>query len=306
MKALFLTASGGPEALRVADAPAPNPSAGEIMVRVHAAAVTRAELKWKATSRTREGFPRPYPFIPGHEFSGEVSAVGPEVYDVRLGDTVFGMSEWSADGAQAQFCLARAEDIAIKPATLDHRIAASVPISALTAWQGLMEHCQLAPGESVLVHGAAGSVGHFAVQIARWRGAHVAGTVSSHNVEFAAALGAELVVDRGTHRFEDLVGSVDVVFDTVGGDILARSWSVLRPGGRLVTTASSSQISSEQRVKDAHFLVEPNREQLTRIARMIEAEALRPVVDSVFALADARRAYERKPVRGKVVLDLMA
>ncbi len=306
MKAVFLKARDGPDRLLLAEAPTPSPKPGEVLVRVHAAGVTPTELEWVPTWTTRAGGARPLPVIPGHEFSGEVIALGPGAEGVRIGEAVFGMTGWFEDGTQAEFCVAKASDLAAKPASVDHRVAAMVPISALTAWQGLIERARLAPGERVLVHGAAGSVGHFAVQIARWRGAHVAGTASAHNIEFLLWLGAELAVDYRAFRFEEVVGTVDVVFDTVGGDTLARSWAVLRPGGRLVTVAAEAERTGEPRVRDAFFIVEPNRDQLAGIAGLIDANALRPVVDSVFPLSNARLAYERRTVRGKVVLDVTA
>ncbi len=306
MKAVFLKARGGPEALMVAEAPTPAPKAGELLVRVHAAGVTPSELEWVTTWKTHAGGVRQLPVIPGHEFSGEVLAIGAGVEDLRIGHEVFGMNDWFGDGTHAEFCVARAGDVAIKPATLDRRLAAAVPISALTAWQGLFERAGLAPGERVLIHGAAGSVGLFAVQLSRWRGATVIGTTSAHNVEFVRGIGTGDVIDYRAQRFEDAIASVDVVLDTVGGETLARSWSLLRPGGRLVTVAASAEESGDERVRRAFFIVEPNREQLARVGAMIEANVLWPVVDSVFPLADARLAYTRKPVRGKVVLDMTA
>jgi NADPH:quinone reductase-like Zn-dependent oxidoreductase len=280
----------------------PRPGAGEILVRVRAAAATPTELLWVPTWTTRAGEPRPFPIIPGHEFSGEVHGVGPGVNDVAVGEAVFGMNDWFGDGAQAEFCVARTVDVAPKPKSVDHVTAAVVPISALTAWQGLAERAKLARGERVLIHGAAGSVGLFAVQLARGIGAYVIATASEHNLEFARGLGADEVIDYRARPFEDAATGVDVVFDTVGGDTLARSWPILRPGGRMVTIAADAEHTSEQRVKDAFFIVEPNREQLSRIARMIDAGELRPVVGAAFPLAEARRAYAHKPVRGKVVL----
>jgi len=302
MNAIQLNSRGGPDALAYGPAAVPRPGAGEILVRVRAAAVTPTELLWVPTWTTRAGEPRPFPIIPGHEFSGEVHGVGPGVNDVAVGEAVFGMNDWFGDGAQAEFCVARTVDVAPKPKSVDHVTAAVVPISALTAWQGLAERAKLARGERVLIHGAAGSVGLFAVQLARGIGAYVIATASEHNVEFARGLGADEVIDYRARPFEDAARGVDVVFDTVGGDTLARSWPILRPGGRMVTIAADAEHTSEQRVKDAFFIVEPNREQLSRIARMIDAGELRPVVGEAFSLAEARRAYEHKPVRGKVVL----
>ena len=302
MNAIQLNSRGGPDALAYGPAAVPRPGAGEILVRVRAAAVTPTELLWGTTWTTRAGEPRPFPIIPGHEFSGEVHGVGPGVNDVAVGEAVFGMNDFFGDGAQAEFCVARTVDVAPKPKSIDHVTAAVVPISALTAWQGLVERAKLARGERVLVHGAAGSVGLFAVQIAHGIGAHVIGTASGHNLEFVRSLGVDEVIDYRARSFEDAVTGIDVVFDTVGGDTLARSWGVLRLGGRMVTIAADAEHTREQRVKDAFFIVEPNREQLTRISRMIDAGKLRVFVGAAFPLQEASQAYAHKPVRGKVVL----
>jgi NADPH:quinone reductase-like Zn-dependent oxidoreductase len=272
------------------------------VVRVCAAAVTPTEPLWVTTWTTRAGERRPFPIIPGHEFSGEVHALGSGVNDVAIGEAVFGMNDFFGDGAQAEFCVARTVDVAPKPKSVDHVTAAVVPISALTAWQGLAERAKLARGERVLVHGAAGNVGLFAVQIAHGIGAHVIATASGHNLEFVRSLGADEVIDYLAQSFEEAVTGVDVVFDTVGGDTLARSWSVLRPGGRMVTIAADAEHTREQRVKDAFFIVEPNREQLTRISRMIDAGKLRVFVGAAFPLQEASQAYTQKPVRGKNIL----
>jgi NADPH:quinone reductase-like Zn-dependent oxidoreductase len=302
MNAIQLNSRGGPDALAYGPAVVSRPGAGEILVRVRAAAVTPTELLWVTTWTTRAGEPRPFPIIPGHEFSGEVHGVGPGVNDVAVGEAVFGMNDFFGDGAQAEFCVARTVDVAPKPTSIDHLTAAVVPISALTAWQGLVERAKLTRGERVLVHGAAGNVGLFAVQIAHGMSAHVIATASGHNLEFVRSLGADEVIDYRARSFEDAVTGVDVVFDTVGGDTLARSWGVLRLGGRMVTTAADAEHTREQRVKDAFFIVEPNREQLTRISRMIDAGKLRVFVGAAFPLQEASQAYAHKPVRGKNVL----
>lgn len=242
------------------------------------------------------------PVIPGHEFSGEIAALGAGARDVSVGDLVYGFNDWYRDGASADYCAARVADIAGKPASVDHVHAAATPISALTAWQGLVERARLAAGERVLIHGAAGGVGTFAVQLARWRGAHVTGTASAANLDFVRSLGADEVIDYRADRFEDVVRDVDVVFDTVGGETLERSWGVLKPGGRLVTVAASGERTTDERTRAAYFIVEPSRAQLAEIARLIDGGALRPVVGAVFPLPEARQAYQYKPVRGKVVL----
>jgi len=302
MKAIRLHARGGPEAFAYEEAPQPRPGEGEVLVRVHAAAVTPTELAWVPTWTTRTGEPRSFPIIPGHEFSGEVAAVGGGVTDLAAGDLVYGLNDWFRDGAQAEYCVARAAEVARKPRSVDHVAAAVTPISALTAWQGLIERGRLVAGQRVLIHGAAGGVGVFAVQLARWRGARVIGTASARNVAFVRGLGAEEVIDYRARRFEDVVHGLDVLFDTVGGETLERSWGVLKPGGRLVTIATSGEGTQDPRVREAFFIVQPSRAQLDTIAGLIDAGQLRPLVDAVFPLAQARQAYEHKPVRGKVVL----
>ena len=302
MKAIRLHVRGGPEAFAYEEAPRPSPGEAEVLVRVHAAGVIHTELSWSTTSTTQSGEPRPLPVIPGHEFSGEIAALGPEVRDVHVGDLVYGLNDWYRDGTSAEYCVARVSDLADKPTSIDHIHAAATPISALTAWQALVERAGLVAGQRVLIHGAAGGVGNLAVQLAHSRGARVTATASAANLEFVRGLGAEEVIDYRAQRFEDVVRDVDVVFDTVGGETLERSWGVLKPGGRLVTVAASGEQTTDERIRAAYFIVEPSRTQLEEIARLIDAGALRPVVGAVFPLAEARQAYESKPGRGKVVL----
>jgi NADPH:quinone reductase-like Zn-dependent oxidoreductase len=183
--------------------------------------------------------------------------------------------------------------------------AAVVPISGLTAWQGLFERAGLERGQRVLIHGGAGAVGVFAVQLAHWCGAHVITTVSAHNVEFVRALGADEVIDHRTVRFEDVVHDVDVVFDMVGGETLQRSSAVLKSGGKLVTVAAAGERTPSGVGLDAFFIVEANSAQLAELARLIDAGRLRPVVDAVFPLARARAAYEHRTQRGKAVLRIV-
>jgi NADPH:quinone reductase-like Zn-dependent oxidoreductase len=302
MKAICLRARGGPEAFAYEEVPQPRPGDGEVLVRVHAAGVIHTELSWVPTWTTQAGDPRPLPVIPGHEFSGEISALAAGVRDVGVGDLVYGLNDWYRDGASAEYCVARVADFARKPSSVDHVSAAATPISALTAWQGLVERAGLAAGQRVLIHGAAGGVGTFAVQLARWRGARVIGTASAANLDFVRSLGADEVIDYRTERFEDVARDVDVVFDTVGGETLERSWGVLKPGGRLVTVAASGEQTTDERVRAAYFIVEPSRTQLAEIARLIDGGVLRPVVGVVFPLAEARQAYQHKPSHGKTVL----
>jgi NADPH:quinone reductase-like Zn-dependent oxidoreductase len=212
------------------------------------------------------------------------------------------MNDWFADGAQAEYCVAPAGWVAPKPRTLDHAAASVAPISALTAWQGLVERCGIARGRRVLVHGGSGAVGGFAVQFAKWHGAHVIATASAHNLDYVRGLGADEVVDYRATRFEHAVRDLDAVFDTVGGETLSRSWGVLKPGGKLVTIAASGEVATDERTRQAFFIVEANRAQLVEVARLIDAGILRSEADGVFPPADARTAYEHKPQRGKAVV----
>lgn len=302
MKAARLHVQRRIDSLRYEDAPEPRPAAGEVLIRVHAAGVTPSEVEWLPTSTTRDGAPRPLPLILGHEFSGEIAARGADVQGVAVGDAVYGLNDWFGDGACAELCVARAGDVARKPAALDHVQACVVPISALTAWQGLFDRARLAAGQRVLIHGAAGAVGVFAVQLARWRGARVIATVSAHNAEFARGLGADETIDYRAVRFEETVAPVDVIFDGVGGDTLRRSWSVLKPGGTLVTIAASSEGEMDQRTREAFFIVEPRMTQLDEVSALMNAGQLGPVVDAVFPLARSREAFEHRPRRGKAAI----
>jgi NADPH:quinone reductase-like Zn-dependent oxidoreductase len=306
MKAAHLYQRTGPDRLRVEEHPKPVPADDEILVRVHAAGVTPTELMWVPTWTTRNGEPRALPVIPGHEFSGVVAAVGAKVTDVTVGIAVYGLNDWFRDGAQAEYCLAQPSDVATKPTSIDHVHAAAVPISALTAWQGLFDRAGPIAGQRVLIHGAAGGVGSMAVQLAHWKGATVIGTASKQNLDFVRSLGADQVIDYRTTQFEDAAKDLDVVFDTVGGDTLARSWQVLKPGGKLVTIAASEEGNNDLRIRDAFFIVEPNKSLLIEIGRLIDGGRLRPVVGAQFPLAQVQQAYEHKPVRGKTVLQLAA
>ncbi len=273
-------------------------------MRVHAAGVTPTELAWYPTTHTRSGEPRARA-VPSHEFSGVIAETGAEVSGVSAGEEVYGMNDWFADGALAEYCLTQPQWIAPKPRGLAHAEAASVPIGALTAWQGLFDRAKLQPGERVLVHGGAGAVGVFAIQLTRWRGARVTTTVSARNAGFVKELGADQVLDYHAAPFETQVHDVDVVFDAVGGETLERSWGVLKPGGRLVTIAAANETSSEERIKQAFFIVEPNRQQLIEIARLLDSGELRAIVDTQVPFSRAAEAYAGttgRRGRGKLVV----
>jgi NADPH:quinone reductase-like Zn-dependent oxidoreductase len=287
--------------------PQPTPSNGEILIRVHAAGITTTELGWSPTTHTKSGEPRLHP-IPSHEFSGVIAAHGEGVEDFTIGQPVYGMNDWFADGAIAEYCLTIPASIAPKPAALTHEEAATVPIGALTAWQGLFDRAKLQPGERVLVHGGSGGVGLFAVQLAHRHGAHVISTAATQNLAFVSQLGADEVIDYTRSRFEDTVRDIDVVFDTVGGRTRDLSWPLLKPNGRMISIAADGESSSDQRVKDIYFIVEPNQKQLIEIACLLDAGLLKTFVKAAVPLSEAAAAYagsvQQKLPYGKIVVTI--
>ena len=306
MKAVRIHSRGGPEALVYEDAAQPHPGPGEVLVRVHATAIIATELKWDVTYQTSAGSPNALP-IPGRDLSGVVAEVGPGVTTLVKGSEVYGMLGYRRDGAGADYAIALPAELAPKPGTLDHAQAAAVPLSALTAWQAFFDQAHLAAGQTVLIHGGAGGVGVFAVQLARWAGAHVIATASQRNLGFLRELGANQTIDYTTTHFEEVVQGVDLVLDTVGGDTLQRSRQVIRPGGMLISIVSSrpSAAAKENDVGFVFFIVEPNRDELIQIGTLIDAGRLRPNIEAVFPLAQARQAYEQAAkghTRGKIVL----
>ncbi|UWZ83329.1 NADP-dependent oxidoreductase [Occallatibacter riparius] len=286
MRAIEITDTLAP---RSATRPVPEPQPGEILIQVSAAAVTPTELQWYPTTHNPDGSAR-HNAIPGHEFAGTVAKLGQGVTGYKTGDSVFGFNDWFAEGATAEFCIAKSSQIAPKPSSLSEAQAASAPISVLTAWQGLHLRSKLQNGERILIHGASGAVGLYAVQLAKSLGAYVIATSSKANIEFVKQLGADEAIDYRASRFED-AGPVDVVFDSVGGETLDRSWNILKPGGRLVTIAAQSESTTDPRVKDAFFIVEQDRAQLAELAKRFDDGGLRAFVKAEIPLEEADRAY---------------
>jgi NADPH:quinone reductase-like Zn-dependent oxidoreductase len=288
MRAVQLRAPGL-DGLAVEEIERPSPQAGEALVEVHAAAITRDELEWPGDR---------LPAIPSYELSGVVAAVASDVDAIVVGEPVYALTGFDRDGVAAAYAAVPARYLAPKPSTLDHVASAAIPLAALSAWQGLFVHGRLDEGERVLIHGAAGGVGHFATQLARWRGAHVIGTASPHSLDAPSAFGADEVLDGTDVRLEEVIPLVDLLFDTVGGELLARSPALMRPGGRLVSVAEEPpQIAAK--VDATYFVVEPNREQLIEIARLVDRGSLQPAIDTVFPLSEAPAAFERVSARGK-------
>jgi NADPH:quinone reductase-like Zn-dependent oxidoreductase len=279
MNAVRLHGLGDPARLRYERVPRPKPAAAEVLVRVHAAAITRGELDWPEDR---------LPATPSYEFSGVVAATGLGVDRVQPGDAVYGLSDFDRDGAAAEYIVVPEDVLAPKPEALGHVESAAIPLAGLSAWQGLFDYGSLSRGQRVLIHGAAGGVGGFAVQLARARGAHVIGTASAGNVRTTLELGAHEVVAHPDSRFEDVVDPVDLVFDTAGGERLERSPSVVRPGGKLVSIATEPPPDAASRgIEAVSFIVEPNRQQLMELGRLAATGELRVPVDQIFPLRDA-------------------
>jgi NADPH:quinone reductase-like Zn-dependent oxidoreductase len=272
----------GVDGLRHETIDTPSLQLGEALVEVHAAAITRDELEWPLDR---------LPAVPSYELSGVVVTVAGDVGTVAVGDEVYALTPFDRDGVAAEYAAVPAATLAPKPSSLSHVESAAVPLPALSAWQGLFAHGGLEPGERVLVHGAVGGVGQFATQLARWRGAHVVATASPPAFEEARALGAHEVIDG--RRELDGVGPVDLVFDTVGGEFLERAPALLASGGRLVSVAA------EPPGEGTYFVVEPSREQLVELARLLDGGELRVAIDSTFALSEATAAFERSLASGK-------
>ncbi|SEC44940.1 NADPH:quinone reductase [Streptomyces misionensis] len=273
--------------LSLTDLPHPHAAENDVVVRVHAAGFTPGELDWPATWTDRAGRDRT-PSVPGHELSGVVAELGYGTTGLSVGQRVFGLADWARDGALAEYVAVEARNLAPLPADIDHTVAAALPISGLTAWQGLFDHGRLAAGQTVLIHGVAGAVGSIAAQLAREAGARVVGTGRSAHREGALALGADRFLDLETERLEE-AGEADVVFDVLGGDVLDRSAALVRAGGTLVTIAMPPKV----RPKDGRavfFVVEPDRARLADLAARVRDGRLKPVVGAVRPLAEAPAA----------------
>lgn len=308
MKAVRIHSYGGPQVLVEEDAPRPEPSSGEVLMEVHAAGVN--PIDWKV----REGYAKDWlrhklPLILGWDISGVIVELGKAVKGFKKGDEVYGKLDSRRDGAYAEYAVSQIENIALKPGTIDHIHAAAVPIAALTAWQSLFDLANLSAGQTVLIHAAAGGVGHFAVQFSKWKGAKVIGTASGRNEEFVKKLGADMIIDYTSKKFEDEVSGVDCVLDTQGGEVLNRSLRVLKKGGIVVSTLSEPSADDIARygVRSSHVLARSDSRQLMQIAELIDAGVVRPIVETVLPLAEARRAHEMSQmghVRGKIVLKI--
>jgi NADPH:quinone reductase-like Zn-dependent oxidoreductase len=309
MKAIRIHNYDGPEVLHYEDAPRPQPQAGEVLVRVHAAGVN--PIDWKVREGHMKDFwPHKFPLILGWDLSGVVEELGTgpaAAGRFKIGDEVYSLPDPTRNGAYADYIVVREPELARKPNSLHHIRAAAIPLAALTAWQSLLETAQLQPGQRVLIHAGSGGVGHLAVQLAKWKGAYVFATASTKNQDLLRELGVDEPIDYTQQRFEDIARKIDIVLDTLGGETQERSWSVLKKGGVLVSLVQppSEEKAKELGVRAAIIGVQPNGAQLAEIAKIIEAGKLAPVIDRILPLSEARRAHQLSQsghTHGKIAL----
>ena len=307
MTAVVIAAYGSPDELRLAEVPIPTPGPGEVLVRMHCAGVNPVDWKTRAGSGVAHLMPD-FPLILGWDVAGTVAAVGPGVTAHRVGGDVLGLIGFPNVGAAyAEYVVAPAEQLVRKSALLSFEEAAGLPLVGLTAWQALFGVADLQPGQRVLVHAAAGGVGHLAVQLAKWRGAYVIGTSSAQSIPFLEELGCDEQVDYESGPFEDVIDRVDVIIDGLGGAIAGRSLDVLAPGGIVVSLPGGvdEKAASRRGLRATGMLVHPDEEQLGHLTRLVAAGVVRPYVDTVLPLAQAARAHEigeAGHVHGKLVL----
>jgi NADPH:quinone reductase-like Zn-dependent oxidoreductase len=280
--------AAGVEGMRLTDEPPPHAAENDVVVRVHAAGFTRGELTWPGTWTDRAGRDRT-PSIPGHELSGVVTELGYGTTGLTIGQRVFGLADWTRNGSLAEHVAVEARNLAPLPADIEHTVGAALPISGLTAWQGLFEHGRLITGQTVLIHGAAGSVGSVAVQLARSAGAYVIGTGRPGHRSTASEIGVHRFVDLEADRLED-VGEVDLVFDVVGGAIRDRSTALVRAGGTLVTIADPPTIQPSDG-RAVFFVVEADRHQLADLASRVRRGELRVLIGALRPLAETADAF---------------
>jgi NADPH:quinone reductase-like Zn-dependent oxidoreductase len=301
MKAIVVTdRAAGAAGMRLADRPEPAAAINDVVVRVHASGFVPTELGWPSTWADRRGRDRT-PSVPGHELAGVVTALGYGTTGLSVGQRVFGLADWYRDGTLAEYVAVGARDLAPLPGDVDFAAAASLPISGLTAWQGLFEHGRLRAGQTVLAHGAAGAVGSMVTQLAREAGAHVIGTGRAADRRKALDFGAHEFVDLAGDALAD-VGEVDLVFDVIGGDVQRRSAGLVRAGGTLVTAVGPAEARpADGRAVD--FVVEPDRAQLGEIVRRVRDGRLRTNVGRVATLDQAVAAFNSTERRaGKTVI----
>lgn len=308
MNAMRLDRFGGPENLHLAQVERTPPGPGEVEIRVFAAGVNPVDWKMREGAAPQFLDQTGLPAVLGRDAAGEISALGAGVETWQIGRRCFAMAS-APDGGYSEYVTVPAETVVAIPDRLDFIEAGGVPLASLTAWQGLFRHGQLTQGQRVLIHAGAGGVGHFAVQFAKVAGAYIFATASEKDREFVKTLGADVVIDYKNERFEEIACDLDLVFDTIGGETRERSWDLIKPGGRLITTldAPDQQRASARNLLAARFTAESNGADLSQIAQLIEQGQVRPHVAKTFALeqaGDAQEELKQGGIAGKIVLSV--
>ena len=308
MQAIQIQEFGDPQVLQVKEISIPAPGPGELLVRVHAAAVNPVDTSIRA-GRAGGLSGASLPYVPGFDVSGTVTAIGSDVVNFKVDDEVFAMVDLRRGGAYAEYAIVLENEAALKPTRVNHAEAAAIPLVALTAWQALFEVAKLQKGQTILIHAGAGGVGSIAVQLAKWRGAHIIATASDYNHNFLRELGVDVPVDYRTQNFEDFASDVDVVLDPIGGDTQIRSLQILKEGGILVSIVglTSEGRNPSRNVRATSILVQPNSGQLSEIGELIQNGIINPIVSYRFPLEQAPLAHEQsqtRRTRGKIVLEV--
>lgn len=309
MKAVRIHEFGGPDVLELEEIALPQIKADEVLIKVYASSVNPVDQKIVA-GKAQEKFPTKFPLTIGWDVSGVIEEAGNQVRQFSIGDEVYGRPYPTQNGAFAEYVVIKASEIALKPRNVDYLQAAAVPLAGLTAWQGLFKFGKLEKGQTVLIHGASGGVGSFAVQFAKWKGATVIGTTSADNLAFIKQLGADQAIDHENQRFEDEVKDVDLVLDLIAGEVQERSLDVIRAGGRLITTVMPQ---FQDKAKEKHitlegFTAQSYTEDLEQIADLIDSGFVSPVVSAVLNLDEVQKAEQMSMNghgRGKIVIKVV-
>jgi NADPH:quinone reductase-like Zn-dependent oxidoreductase len=308
MKAIVLHEYGGPEVLRYEEAPRPEPNEDEVLIRIMAASVNPVDVAIRS-GKYAKYFHTTLPLVPGMDAAGRVEQVGSKMSKLKAGDPVYAFFTLQREGGYAEFAVAKENEVARKPASLTYEQAAAVPAVGSTAWQALVDTAHLSAGQTVLIHGGSGGVGHMAIQIAKARGARVLATASTENQQFLKTLGADEAIDYTKTKFEDVAKEVDVVLDAVGGETLQRSYGVVKKGGIIVTIADEPDQAKLDKhgIRGASIASSPKSDTFENLTRLIEAKKLTPVVTQVFPLdevAEAQKQIATRHTRGKIVLQV--
>ncbi|WP_412468518.1 NADP-dependent oxidoreductase [Pedobacter sp. KLB.chiD] len=309
MKAVRIHDFGGPEVLSIDEIPVPKPASDEVLIKVHATSVNPVDWKIREGQR-KDKFPAKLPLTLGWDVSGTIEDIGEKVSTFKKGEEVYGRPDPTKNGAYAEYIAVKANIISIKPTSIGHTEAAAVPLAGLTAWQGLFDYGLLKAGQKVLIHAAAGGVGTYAVQFAKWKGAYVIGTASDSNADFLKRLGADEVIDYKMQDFAAVLKDVDLVLDTIGKETQLKSLDVLKEGGRVVTTLMP-EFAAEAKAKKVHligFTAQSVPAQLSEIAGLIDSGKVKPVIEKVLPFTSAKQAQiesEQGHTRGKIVLQVI-